>query len=238
MYALAASAAGVGALALAQPAEARIVYTKAHQRIGVNGTYSLDLNHDGVVDFLIQEWPGGSVQLNFNEVLAKEALGNAVQGSGVTASALNAGGQIGPSQRFVSGGLYGEGMAFFSRTSYSGKTFVGGPWANVTNRYLGLKFRIHGKIHYGWARLSVSIPKKGCLIVATLTGYAYETIAGKPIRAGQTGSAPDQSTASLNPAKVSLPNPSADSIPAVLKPARLGMLALGAQAIPFWRRTQ
>jgi hypothetical protein len=34
MYSLAASAAGVGVLALAQPAEAKIVYTKTHHVIG------------------------------------------------------------------------------------------------------------------------------------------------------------------------------------------------------------
>jgi hypothetical protein len=33
MYALAASAAGVGALCFAKPAEARIVYTPAHERL-------------------------------------------------------------------------------------------------------------------------------------------------------------------------------------------------------------
>ena len=49
MYALAASAAGVGVLALAQPAEAKIIYTPAHKSIGAK-TF-LDLNHDGVHDF-------------------------------------------------------------------------------------------------------------------------------------------------------------------------------------------
>lgn len=53
MYALAASAAGVSLLAMGQPSEAKIVYTKTHQVIGGNGVYALDLNHDGVVDFLI-----------------------------------------------------------------------------------------------------------------------------------------------------------------------------------------
>jgi hypothetical protein len=53
MYVLAASAAGVGLLALAQSAEAKIVYTKTHVVIGTNHVYALDLNHDGVVDFKI-----------------------------------------------------------------------------------------------------------------------------------------------------------------------------------------
>jgi len=48
MYALAASAAGVSLLALAQSSEAKVAYTKVHQVIGTNGIYSLDLNHDGI----------------------------------------------------------------------------------------------------------------------------------------------------------------------------------------------
>jgi len=32
-----------------------------------------------------------------------------------------------------------------------------GNWANVHNRYLGVEFKIKGKIHYGWARLSVQL---------------------------------------------------------------------------------
>ena len=52
-YALAASAAGVGVLALAQSAQAKIVYTKTHVVIGTNHIYELDLNHDGIADFKI-----------------------------------------------------------------------------------------------------------------------------------------------------------------------------------------
>jgi hypothetical protein len=51
MYALAASAAGVSVLALVQPSEAKIVYTKANMHIGPNATLYLDLNHDNVADF-------------------------------------------------------------------------------------------------------------------------------------------------------------------------------------------
>jgi hypothetical protein len=50
-YALAASAAGVGVLALAQRAESKIVYTPAHQIIKPHQPYDLDLNNDGVTDF-------------------------------------------------------------------------------------------------------------------------------------------------------------------------------------------
>lgn len=51
-YALAASAAGVGVLVLAEPAEGKIVYTPAHVKIGYNSEYNLDINHDGITDFI------------------------------------------------------------------------------------------------------------------------------------------------------------------------------------------
>jgi hypothetical protein len=51
-YALAASAAGVGVLAFAQPAEARIVYKPAHKHVFANsGVWAFDINGDGTPDF-------------------------------------------------------------------------------------------------------------------------------------------------------------------------------------------
>lgn len=51
MYALAATATGLGGFASAPGAEAKIVYTPVHLVIQHNETYLVDLNHDGVVDF-------------------------------------------------------------------------------------------------------------------------------------------------------------------------------------------
>src|SRR5271170_8244443 len=57
MYALAASAAGVGMLAVAQPAAAKIVYTPANVTL-TDGALPLDLDHNGIVDFyLIRRGP-------------------------------------------------------------------------------------------------------------------------------------------------------------------------------------
>ena len=53
-YALAASAAGMGMLALTQSAEAKIVYTPAHRHVLLHHPLALDLNHDGIVDFKIR----------------------------------------------------------------------------------------------------------------------------------------------------------------------------------------
>lgn len=67
-----------------------------------------------------------------------------------------------------------------------------GPWVGkgkgVRNRYLGLKFVVHGKVHYGWARLSVTLGHHQQYddVSGTLTGCAYETVPNKPIIAGHT----------------------------------------------------
>lgn len=174
-------------VALAQPTEAKVVYTKTHQTIGINGIYELDLNHDGIVDFPIQQCcGGGSTSVVANGLFAKEALGNAVEGtisgSGsyrrYFAAALKHGAHIDPKQRFISGGYNGEVMASVTQCCTTGSDNYIGRWLNVKNRYLGLRFKIEGRPHYGWARLSVRLQQLH--ITATLTGYAYETVPNKP----------------------------------------------------------
>ena len=78
MYAIAATAAGVGVLALAQPAQASIVYTPANQRIGANGVYNLDVNHDETADFLIQQWNYGNWPSN-NQLLISTVSPNGMR---------------------------------------------------------------------------------------------------------------------------------------------------------------
>jgi hypothetical protein len=51
-YSMAAAAAGVSLMALAAPAEGKVVIT-THINIPVTSTVSLDLNHDGVADIQI-----------------------------------------------------------------------------------------------------------------------------------------------------------------------------------------
>jgi len=222
MYALAASAAGVGTLALAQPAEAKIVYTKAHKVIHkLNDFVNLDLNHDGIVDFSLwlvhSRYPFvGAGLLAFPP---NPSSTNTVRTSGARywAIAYPAGVRIGPKghaeplKRAFDGALMEHGCAATSTTACE-SSGVGGNWVNVKNRYLGLTFGINGKIHYGWARLNASIGSRDD-ISATLTGYAYETIPNKPIITGKT-KGPDVIT---------------------VQPTSLGHLAAGASAIPAWR---
>jgi hypothetical protein len=221
LYALAASAAGVAVLALAQPVEAKIVYTPAHRIIGPDSRYLLDLNHDGITDFTITNnynCPDSCV----SSVAAKPANGShgvegplSTRGHASWAYALKAGAIIGPKRPFSASALEFAG---------SGSCHPDGShWCNL-KRYLGLSFKIHGKTHYGWARISMGRAKGG-RIKAVLLGYAYETIAGKAIVAGAT-SGPDDAepTASFH-----MPTP---------EPATLGALAMGAPGLSIWRRKE
>jgi hypothetical protein len=219
MYALAASAAGVGVLALAQPAEAKVVYTPVRQVIGANGVYNLDLNQDGTFDFLIQQWNYGNWASN-NQLLADAAVGNAVEGKNNQAAALAAGASIGPAQNFIAGGVNGEVMLSITHFTTGGTSFGHGFWANVQNRYLGLQFKINGETHYGWARLSVS--RQAYHFTAVLTGYAYEDTPNTAIKAGQTTGGSADSSANVNPL-----TPQYKS---------LGELALGVSSVPTRRQ--
>jgi len=182
MYELAASAAGVGLLALAQPAEARIVYTKTHLVIAGAERYNLDLNRDKITDFSVVNFftttcPDSCVQVLYLKPAAGNSQVGSVKSFGHFAAAMNKGAVVGQKAHFLAGSAV-------MREAFSTQPSVG-PWNNVKNRYLGFKFQIKGKIHYGWARLNVTGSGLGT-IVATMTGYAYETIANKAIVAGRT----------------------------------------------------
>jgi hypothetical protein len=223
MYAFAAGAAGVGMLALAVPAEGKIVYTQDNRKIPPNGGLSLDLNHDGVADFVFSNfYTSTSSTLNLSVSPANasnEIFSTGGNGHSVFAAALAAGRQIGPHGKFQK--LLGEGMA--NGLDTEGK--CQGPWVNAHERYLGLKLIIKGKVHFGWARLNVHCDYPHA-INATVTGYAYENVANKPIIAGDTKGT-DDSAEQAEPA--SLRTPAAG-------PATLGALALGWRAPSVWRR--
>jgi hypothetical protein len=180
LYALASGAAGVGMLALlSQPSEAKIVYTKTHVVIESNHTYQLDLNHDGIGDFKLRNYRffTDTYVATFSALPAQSknrVVGKQLQiGSPYSAYALRRGTVVGPKQPF-------SGALMAGTDGFSGW----GRWDNVSDGYLGLKLRIKGKVHYGWARMKISASQNS--ITGTLTGYAYETIPNKPIIAGKS----------------------------------------------------
>lgn len=219
-YAFAASAAGVSLAALSVPSGAKIVYTPTHHVIGDRSSYNLDLNHDGKTDLTFQNkyfrtctTTDGSCRTS-ETLTAKLARDNQVVHNVFGAVAMKPGMRIGPKDAFRGGREFMASME-------------GGSWVNVKDRYLGVKFKIKGETHYGWARLSVQI-RFPLTVTATLTGYAYETIPNKPIVAGRT-KGEDENDGSIGEAETALGAPTP-------RPATLGMLAMGAPPLSIWRR--
>jgi hypothetical protein len=225
MYAVAASAAGVGTLALALPDQAKVVYTSAHIKIPINIPVPLDLNHDGVRDLSFSL----HINADFSYLTAPGSNSAEVVGSQrFLASPLKCGAHIGAGAKF----LPKEGL-LLSVFASSGGGGTKGKWKNVHNRYLGVKFPIRGKTHYGWVRLNVSHSRNN-YTDALITGYAYETIPNKHIVAGRTKSTANHSVEAGSASSASLANPA----PNAPQAASLGMLALGAQSLSLGRRKE
>jgi len=229
-YALAAAAAGVSVLALNAHAQGEIVYKRAHRVIGDGASFNLDLTGDKTVDLTIANkrhshcttdgFCSTSQYLNVKMTGTNQVVYN-VYG----AVAMKPGMQIGPKDVWRGGN---RNMAVILAGFGTGG--VGGSWVNVNSRYLGVKFEIKGQTHFGWARLNVQI-QLPLTITATLTGYAYETIANKAITAGQT-KGPDN----LGPNNASIEEPDASLTAPSPEPASLGALAAGAPGLSIWRR--
>jgi hypothetical protein len=240
-YALAATAAGVSALALAQPAEAKIVYTPANVKLVIGKPFPLDLNHDGIVDFYLMQQLESYDSNGTNALSACHAVSPYSHGIFCTEGSVNSPTAIRVIEKnrtfaadLPAGATIQRGNLFPGVRAKLGELKCAttctqrwyGLWVNggkgVKNRYLGIRFVINGRFHYGWARMTVTTTSRS--FTATLTGYAYETIPRKGIVAGAT-KGPDN----VEPTAFSQPAP---------KPAKLGALALGAPGLAIWRREE
>jgi hypothetical protein len=172
----------------------RIIYTPANVRI-VNSSYNLDFV-SATTNFVITE--SNSTQqtrcLNYPHTdyygqltVASQSGGGVLSSSGY-ATALPSGAPIGSSygEKFAGGTVTMEKTANYWEQFFESCFNVieaQGNWYDVT-AYAGLTFPIRGQTHYGWAQFKV-YNAFNLVLGAYLTGYAYQTRAGKSIRAGQ-----------------------------------------------------
>jgi hypothetical protein len=211
-YGVAASAACVGVIALASPSEAQIVYTATNQ---TGETFALDLNNDGITDFTIRNSVSSGClgpECVFQNLTVTPNGQNAVVGTygdNFFAQGLPILANVGPAQNFRTGWIQMDRCKATQTSGYFSGSFERG------THYLGLAFSINGQTHYGWARFRVTVERR-CNAHITLTGYAYETIPGEPIRAGETTN--HKTSAAERPQ------------------ATLGALALGSVSVEAWRR--
>jgi hypothetical protein len=204
-----ATVASAGIAGCASDAKAEIVYTPTHNNI--NQDYYLDLNHDGIGDFHIHSYYlSGFASLNVIPLVNGNKIAAVHHQCGVKGYQSTAAAPL------PLGAVIGLNSPFQASATCMVRAFESsaptGPWLGKTDRYLGLEFYINGEKHFGWARLSVQ--SAFCFsCIGRIFGYAYETIPGKAIIAGDQGHSTEASA----------------------EPVTLGALALGAPGLTLWR---
>ena len=157
-------------LSTTNSSQAEVIYKNVYVYMINQGSYGLDLNGDGITDYLLaldlkQYTCGYSIK-------AVEVPGQGNGAEGTPPKPLTAGTPIGPNLAFYSGS---QTIGYL--TDNCGSWASGGSFLHAGQiSYLGLKFLINGKIHYGWVQVQVYIvvfgPPK---LVERVTGFAYET---------------------------------------------------------------
>jgi hypothetical protein len=231
-YMLAASAAGVAMLACSLPAEGSPVCRQIGFTILGTGTFAFNPAGGPVAPFNVAQtfsspsthptFAGGRLFLTPNFPRAET-----VTAENDLPADLPEGASIGPRGNFGGGKSYG--LLFSStRSRHRGNLTPG------TN-YLGYRFLISGKIHYGWVRITESGFQFGDGGQAQVIASGYEATPDTAILAGScTVTSPPTGASSSDQAGVSASaaSPTSDTP----RPASLGTLAFGVQGLPLWRR--
>jgi hypothetical protein len=237
-YMLCASTAGVAILACSLPAEGSPVCLQVGFTLQGTDTYALNPVLSPVAPFNIAQtfsspsshptFAGGRLFLTPNFPDAET-----VTAENDLPADLPAGASIGP------GGNFGEGKSYGLLFSTNRSRHQGNLEPGKTN-YFGYRFLISGRIHYGWVRIKESGTHTDFQTQVLASGY--ESAPDTAIAAGVctsalplTGAASTRQNGapnSGNQAGGSAANSSSDTP----RPTSLGMLALGIQGLPLWRR--
>lgn len=236
LYALAAATAGVTLLALTEPAAGEVVVTKKTVPIPLSpadmpNLVKISMANNGV-DNIVFNFSSNPPGLGNPSYFRNLDVGGASSNAGAVLSgtfiaytpALRRGAKVGPSAYF-SEAVIEQSITSGGNASPNG--FVNGfrgYWGgNPKDRYVGVRFQIDGQTHFGWVRLTVTTHASHHPVMsATITAYAYETVANKPILAG---------TAATSATELQAPENSKQQVG-----PSLGMLADGTEALPLWRR--
>jgi hypothetical protein len=169
----------------------QIVYTDIPDATP-NATYSLDLNNDSTIDFII--YYGGSADTI--GVMCNPQNNNAYSGNFVNGVHL-------PWALPASSSIC-ETLTTWYDSNNPGTLALGtsiGNWAGVTDKYLALKLILGTNAFYGWARIDILATSSSF----TIKDYAYESTPYTCIQAGQIKIGMNEN---LNKNKLSIsPNP-------------------------------
>ncbi|MBL6964177.1 MAG: T9SS type A sorting domain-containing protein [Bacteroidetes bacterium] len=191
-----------GVVASAGIANAQIVYTDIDPDIMISdSSYLIDLNNDANADFrLIHLYyyysnsilnAIGLEGLNINEALGDTILSTSYSYVSFYPAMLNANDDISENKQVW---YYSSYALMYYNGVYGSYTFKGGNWKSTTDKFLGLRFKMDGKWHYGWARIDITAKGEAFII----KDYAYESYPEKHILAGaQVSSVADDAARSV-----------------------------------------
>ncbi|TVZ59724.1 hypothetical protein NA63_2260 [Flavobacteriaceae bacterium MAR_2010_105] len=163
--------------------ESIIVYTDIepdYVSANFNDFYNLDLNNDLVIDYTLKslkdsndEWFEIRSNNNVNACVSVTPWYSHPVPLNIDTVIFNPSG-------FLNGESYVSWGFFIVGDCFGGEGGCSADWKDKTDRFLGLKFIIDGKLHYGWAQLDVISTSKWAI-----KDYAYNATPNKPINAGQ-----------------------------------------------------
>jgi len=152
----------------------------------------LDIDGDGVVDFLLKCDLGGAylVPLGANSVIG---IPEEWPDAGSMVPALNFGDVIGADPALIDAGfvwvteaLTGTAVAMIGAdVTIDGELYYDGFWSG-RDAYVGLRFENESGTHYGWLELTNDTG----IASGQVLGWGYETRPGTSVKAGATGGAP------------------------------------------------
>lgn len=222
-YALGAGAVAAGLVTFSPPAAAKVVVIPAHVTLEF-GSAPFPISFEGTTEFTVANSGGGGYKTHWDLVDVSPGSQAEEEIERNQLAALEKGAEIGPAQRF---GARTGSLAFAWSASADSSRRTSGPFANTANRFLGLRFRLNGEVHYGWVAVSKVSANYG-EVVATLTGYAYETEPNTPIYAGLRSDGPPES--------LQLREGGMAPDTTQLQLATPGVLALGSLGLDAWRK--
>ncbi|MBL0051891.1 MAG: T9SS type A sorting domain-containing protein [Bacteroidetes bacterium] len=194
------------AMIFSASANAQIVYTDVNPnevlscifQTPCSGDYSLDLNNDGINDFVLSArkkfvncskcGPQGGVTMANGDSAVISSTSNSWIADTTGGYALNT--------------IINSSLVWFNAIhtlvtkhvncvlcspppgSHLVYSPASGPWLNVSGNYLPLKIQVGTDFYYGWIKLGVSIGNN--FVSVTIFEYAYNSIPNQPILAGQT----------------------------------------------------
>lgn len=188
------AATTAGAVALAGSADAQVIHvdinpdTAAHDSV----YYDLDMNGDAIPElhFTAFDYQTPYGLVNIAEVDVLGDTNNAVMGSLYYGYypfpfALNNGDSVSGTSPDWQNKTINNGVQYLGVMSAYGNY---ANWIGVSDKYLGVRFKIGANTHYGWVRISVTADVDSIIIKE----YAYQLLPGVGITAGQlVGTGPD-----------------------------------------------